>query len=113
MMQRIMEKQHVYSIKSSLGSCIIFNMEIFKDNQFPRRYGTEFDKNTIKETFTKFGYKVYPVQNPSKADIEVKMTEGTVMLFFLNISVSDNCNNNITFFFFSSKQLTIIYHAFA
>lgn len=75
------EAQYVYPIKGSLGSCIIFNMEYFKNNPAKRRHGTQVDSAVIKEAFTKFGYDVYTVENPTNNKVEEKMTESIFIIF--------------------------------
>lgn len=68
------ELNTVYPINESMGACVIFNMESFNNKQ-PKRTGTEQDKTLIQNTFRKFGYEVYPVQNPTESEIKKTMNE--------------------------------------
>lgn len=98
------ETSCVYSIKNKLGPCIIFNIEEFKNHPEDRRLGTKFDLSSIKTTFSKIGYDVYPVQNPTKNVMEKTMREGML----------DNSNNKIIFCFvgMNTRQLCIMQVSF-
>lgn len=81
------EPQHVYPIRNSLGVCIVFNMETFKNPNIKVRDGTNLDKLKIDKTFTKFGYDVHLKQDPSKTDIEEKMKEGNFASITVEITL--------------------------
>lgn len=68
--------QTVYPIRDLFGSCLIFNIENFKNKAKDKRDGTNLDSSLIEETFSAIGYDVYVEHDPTAEQIKAKMKNG-------------------------------------